>query len=307
MLGGEDADLASGSFPMPGLPPDNSRALSELVAATPLLSRKPTWEATFAALGGQAAEPLAHPPLEIFGGTAMAAAVGSESLARLRCSFCWRCCCLSSIGLRRRLPFLPLPPVPAGDDLAAVFCACCPFLLLSFDRSAAASRGPAPFSVALLSGAGGRCCTACSASSPPYTIVVDVTAKTLGRQRWAYTSPRTERMPDMLRYPAAIRLRCEKACSRVSPGARFACSLCRRASFERNARTNSETIHQMNRKFENRGSACWRRNYIHPIGNIIRYHGCGPLLHLRSPACTPRISAWKSVISLFQGNHRRLL
>lgn len=180
MLGGEDADLVSGSFP--GLPPPDNGGrvlvLPEHAAAAPLLSRNPPPTA-----GGEAAAAVFFDGVgeqaapASFCGTAAAAAAagGSDSLARLRCSFCWRCCCLSSMGLKRRLGLLPtplpLPPIP-GDDLAAPFCACWPFLLLSFERSAAANRGPAPFSVALLSGAGCGCCcccTACSASSL-YTI-----------------------------------------------------------------------------------------------------------------------------------------
>lgn len=170
ILGGEDADLISGSFP--GLPAGNGRAADLAAdAPAPLLSRKPSGEASAAffagAAGGQQAAAAA--PASLRGTAAISpAAVGSESLARLRCSFCWRCCCLSSMGLRRRLGLLPLP-TPGG---AAAFCACWPFLLLSFDRRAAAKRGPAPFSVALPSGAGCCCCccTACSASSSLHAI-----------------------------------------------------------------------------------------------------------------------------------------
>ena len=179
MLGGEDADLVSGSFL--GLPPDNDngRVLPEhAAAAAPLLSRNPVGEATAGAFFAGSGERVKPAPGSFCGTAAAAAAAaadGSESLARLRCSLCWRCCCFSSMGLKRRLGLLPLPlPPPAipGDDLAAALSACWPFLLLSFESSVGANRGPAPFSVALLSGAGCCCCTACSASSPLlYTIV----------------------------------------------------------------------------------------------------------------------------------------
>lgn len=163
MLGGEDADLVSGSFP--GLP-GNGRVPAGRVAA-PRLSRKLSaaeGSATAVFCAG-VSEQAAAPPASFCGG-----AVGNESLARLRSSFCWRCCCLSSMGLKRRLGFPSALPTIPGDLAAEVFCACWPFLLLLCDRSADARRGLAPFSVVLLSGAGCCCCTTCSASSPPHTI-----------------------------------------------------------------------------------------------------------------------------------------
>lgn len=179
MLGGEDDDLRSGSFPCPpaadlATPPLLSRKATGAAPARPsfppFLSCSEAGARAAAAAGELQAASLCGGGASVGASALAAAEENDDSLARLRCSLSCRCCCFSSIGRKRRLvappppaPLLLLLPPAASAGLAptAGFSSCWSMLFPCLNGSAPAERGPARFSVVLLSGAGCAGCPCC--------------------------------------------------------------------------------------------------------------------------------------------------
>ena len=130
-MGGDEADLLNGSqlLPVPALPLTALRSRNDVA---------PVGDAA-ASSGCCRLAPLPPPfladsvrsPIDdredgaavetSLGGWRFEADEADDCAARLRCSFSWRCCCLSSIGRNRFrvVPVLLLPPLGLGSRAAA--------------------------------------------------------------------------------------------------------------------------------------------------------------------------------------------